>query len=92
MANTDNGFIQIGKAKEFFELGLITGFQIVKAIQPGKWVLVMTGTEFRAWTLATKLNEAKLFSSVDTLIGQAEQVAGREIEAWITSPFGRPLR
>jgi hypothetical protein len=83
MTKTAYELIEIGEAKKFFELGVITGFDLVRApMQPGKWLLSMTGKELRSWTLCTKLRDVKIFSSLDTIVGQVEQIAGREILTW----------
>jgi hypothetical protein len=70
--------MQIAQAKEYFNLGIVTGIQAVRdPMAVGAWLLVVMGKEGRSWTLQTKLGKAKSFSSLDTLAGQVEQIAGR---------------
>lgn len=77
--------MQIKKAKEYFELGAITGFHAVRdPVQPGNWILSITGKEHRDWTLQTAKNETKSFSSMDSLIKEVERIAGRVSSLKIT--------
>lgn len=83
MAKTDEKFIGIAEAAKFFELGVISGFTIVReAFDSRHWNVIFIGKELRNWTLATKLGHAKSFSSVDTAVRQVEQIAGRPIDGW----------
>jgi len=68
--------MKIKQAKEYFELGVITGFSAIKDIEPGGWLLVVEGKDERSWTLQTALGQPKVFSSLDTLVGEIEKIAG----------------
>lgn len=70
--------MQIKQAKEYFELGVVVGFHAVRdPIAPGNWLMVVEGKQGNSWTLHTKLGKEKSFSSLDTLMGQIEDIAGR---------------
>lgn len=68
--------MQIGQLKEYFGLGVIQGFSAQREPMGNGWVLLVRGTEGRSWHLETKLGKVKVFASLDTLIGQVDQVAG----------------
>ena len=70
--------MKLKQAKEYFHLGVLTGFDAVRdPLSGGSWMLVVSGKEGRTWTLQTALGEDKSFSSLDTLIGQVEDITGR---------------
>lgn len=70
--------MQIKQAKEYFELGVVTGFYAVRdPLSAGNWLMVIEGKQGNSWTLQTKLGKEKSFSSLDTLMGQVEDIAGR---------------
>lgn len=71
-------FMKIKQAKEYFEDGMITGFDAVRdPLTPGGWLLVVNGRNGRSWTFQTALGEDRSFSKIDTLIGQIEAITGR---------------
>ncbi len=70
--------MQLKQAKEYFELGVITGFEVVRlAMGGGTWTLIIQGKEGRTWMLETQLGKTKQFASLDTLVGQVEEITGR---------------
>ena len=69
--------MQIKQAKEYFDLGVITAFHAVRDLKPGCWILSIAGRDDRQWTLETARGEVKIFSSLDTLAGEVEKIAGR---------------
>lgn len=70
--------MQIKQAKEYFELGVITGFEVTRLAMGGDtWNLIIQGKEGRTWMLETQMGETKKFASLDTLIGQVEDITGR---------------
>ncbi|QBC45987.1 hypothetical protein [Iodobacter fluviatilis] len=67
--------MKIKQAKEYFELGVIVGFYAIRdPLKVGYWLLVIEGKEERSWTLQTAKNEAKSFASLDTLVGEIEEI------------------
>jgi hypothetical protein len=70
--------MRLKQAKEYFDLGVLTGFHAVRdPLSPGCWLMVIEGTQGNSWTLETALGQPKSFSSVDTLIGQIEDIGGQ---------------
>ena len=69
--------MKIKQAKEYYELGVLTGFHAVKDTEPGRWLLCIEGKEGRSWTLETALGKSKSFASVDTLVDEVAGIAGR---------------
>ena len=69
--------MKIKQAKEYYSLGILTGFDAVRdPLKPGNWMLVVIGEEGRSWTLATATGEVKSFAKLDTLVGEVESIAG----------------
>ncbi len=70
--------MKIKQAKEYFEDGMITGFDAVRdPIVPGCWLLAISGRNGKSWTFQTALGEDRSFSKIDTLISQVEAISGR---------------
>lgn len=70
--------MQLKQAKEYFELGVITGFEVVRLAMGGDaWTLIIQGKEGRTWMLETQLGKTKQFASLDTLVGQVQEITGR---------------
>jgi len=74
--------MQLKKAKEYYELGIISEFSAVKnEKRPGYWLLSIKGKEDRTWTLKTARNEEKDYSSLDSLVNEVERIVGKNIES-----------
>lgn len=71
--------MELKQAKEYFELGIITGFSAIRAPMSSGWNLLIKGKEGREWLLETQLRKTKDFSSVDTLIRQVEVISGTSV-------------
>ena len=70
--------MKLKAAKDYYEMGVLTGFDAVRdPMVPGAWLLAISGKEGHSWTLRTALGKDKSFSSLDTLIGQVEEITGR---------------
>jgi len=70
--------MNIKQAKEYYELGIVTGFSVIRdPLTPRGWLLVVVGKDERNWTLKTALGKDKVFASLDTLIGEIEEISGR---------------
>mgnify|MGYP003580275435 CR=1 FL=1 len=68
--------MQIGQLKEYFGLGVVTGFAAQRQPMGDGWVLLVKGTESRSWHLVTALGKVRVFAKLDTLIGQVDEIAG----------------
>jgi hypothetical protein len=70
--------MKIKQAKEYFEDGMITGFDAVRdPLMTGAWLLSISGKNGKCWTLQTALGEERSFSKIETLISQVEAITGR---------------
>lgn len=70
--------MQIKQAKEYFNDGMITGFDAVRdPLMTGGWLLVISGKNGKKWTFQTALGESRSFAKLDTLVGQVEAITGR---------------
>lgn len=69
--------MNIKQAKEYFEIGAITSFHILRDPMGSGWLLVVETLAGKSSTLQTALNKDKVFSSLDTLHGEIESIAGR---------------
>lgn len=74
------------KARDFFEVGAIVSFGAVRNPMGKGWLLSVKGKGMNdTWTLMTALGKPKVFSSLDTLVGQVEQITGKEVySSWLT--------
>lgn len=69
--------MNIKHAREYFEMGIIRGFESVRDPLGSGWLLVIVGKEGRSWTLQTSLGKEKVFFSLDTLVSEVESISGR---------------
>lgn len=69
--------MKIKQAKEYYELGVLTSFDVIKdALNPGCWLLVIGGKEDRSWTAHTSLGEVKSYARLETVITDIETISG----------------
>lgn len=69
--------MNIKQAKEYFELGVITRFYVVRDMTPNRWLICIEGQQGRSWTLSTSKGTPKSFASFDTVIHDLTEIAGR---------------
>lgn len=70
--------MKLKQAKEYYEDGMITGFDAVRdPMVSGGWLLAISGKNGKSWTFQTALGEPRSFSKLDTLVGQIETITGR---------------
>lgn len=70
--------MNVKQAKEYYDLGIIASFHIIHDPMSTGWLLVIeTNQVGKSFTLQTALNKDKVFSSLDTLHGEIEHIAGR---------------
>ena len=70
--------MKIKQAKEYYEDGMITGFDAVRdPMVSGCWLLVIVGHNGKSWTLQNAFGEPRSLAKLDTLVGQVEAITGR---------------
>jgi hypothetical protein len=69
--------MNIKQAREYFEMGVIAGFEVVRSPMSESWLLQVVGRAGKSWILQTALKQDKAFSSLDTLISEIEGITGR---------------
>lgn len=69
--------MKIKQAKEYYDLGVLTGFAAVRDPMTTGWMVVIEGKAGKSWTLETALGAVKSFASLDTLVGEVESITGR---------------
>ena len=70
--------MKIKQAKEYFDDGMITGFDAVRdPLMTGGWLLSISGKNGKCWTLETALGDQRSFAKIDTLIAQVEAITGQ---------------
>ena len=74
--------MKLAKAKEYYELDLLTVFTAVKVDdQESGWILCIAGKEDRSWTLHTALGKEKVYSTLDSLSADVQRILGDEAKA-----------
>lgn len=75
--------MKLAKAKEYFELGLITSMSAVNAGSEGGWILCIESTS-SSWgnTLQTALGDEKIYATLDSLNRDVERIIGARAEIW----------
>lgn len=69
--------ITFSQAREYFSLGVITGFSIVPGIVPGTWNLFIEGREGKTWTLQNSHKEYRDFKTVEAVLNVVTQICHR---------------
>lgn len=71
--------MKLKQAREYFELGAISGFDAVRdPTRPGYWMLSITYSKGRNdTTLETALGDTKSFATLDTLVKEVAGITGR---------------
>jgi hypothetical protein len=75
--------MKLAKAKEYFDLGVITSLSAVSAGSEGGWMLCIE-SKSNAWgnTLQTALGEDKIYATLDSLNRDVERIIGTSPEIW----------
>lgn len=67
--------MNLKKAREYYADGVITGFESISdPLNPGSWLLVIVGLNERSWTFQTSTGEDRVFSKLETLVGQIKAI------------------
>lgn len=69
--------MKIATAKEYFELGVLTGFDAVRDPLTTGWLLSISGKDGRCWTLQTALGVAKVYATLDSLVTEVGRITGQ---------------
>ena len=69
--------MNIKKAREYFDLGVIQSFEVLRSPMSSGWLIQVVGREGQTWVIQTALRSDKIYASLDTLIGEIENITGR---------------
>ena len=75
--------MKLAKAKEYFQLGVITNLSAVSTGFEGGWLLCIE-SESNAWgnTMQTALGQEKVYATLDSLNRDVERIIGSKPEMW----------
>lgn len=76
--------ITISVAKDYFSLGVISRFQLLRPPMDIGWTLFIEGKSGNSWTLATSRNEVRVFKTLDAAASAIEEIAGRLETFYVT--------
>lgn len=69
--------MKLKEAKDYYELGVLTGFDAVRDPMTTGWLLAISGKQGRSWTLETALGGDKSYATLDSLVTEIERITGR---------------
>jgi len=69
--------MNIKKAREYFELGVIQSLEALRSPMSSGWLIQINGREGQSWVMQTALGSDKIYASLDTLMGEIEGITGR---------------
>lgn len=69
--------ITIQKVREYYELGVIAGFHLVRDPMSSGWIVCIEGTSGASWTLHTARGEVRSFASLDSAVKAVEETGMR---------------
>ena len=69
--------ITIQKVREYYELGVIAGFLLVRDPMSSGWIVCIEGTSGASWTLHTARGEVRSFASLDSAVKAVEETGMR---------------
>ena len=73
--------MKLQQAKDFYELGVITSINALEAPYPLGWKLSFLIKDGRRMMLETALGREKTFASFDTLIGEVQEITGKNVKS-----------
>jgi len=65
--------ITIQKAREYYDLGVIAAFHLVRDPMGSGWIVCIEGTSGTSWTLHTARGEVRSFASLDSAVKAVEE-------------------
>lgn len=69
--------ITIQQAREYYELGVISGFHVMREILEDGWNVCIEGTSGTLWYLHTARGVMRRFASLDSAVKAIEEVGFR---------------
>ena len=75
--------MKLSQAKEYFDLHLVTGFDVLlEPMQEGCYYLLVKGTVERSWVLDTALGQRKVYASSDSVLRDINRITGRKVSGF----------
>ena len=65
--------LTIQKAREYYDLGVIAAFHLVRDPMGSGWIVCIEGTTGTSWTLHTARGEVRSFASLDSAVKAVEE-------------------
>lgn len=69
--------ITIEQARQYYDLGIITRYELARGIAPGSWLVFIYGKENREWTLHNAHNKPREFKTVEAALNAIESTGMR---------------
>ncbi len=73
--------MQLKQAKEYFEMGVITGFVASKDMKPGIYLLLINGKQGKYWTMKNALSKVKEYKSLEYVWSEVENITGGKVSS-----------
>ena len=67
----------IQRAREYYDLGVIASFHLVRDPTSTGWIVSIVGTSGTSWTLHTARGEVRSFASLDSAVKAVEETGMR---------------
>lgn len=67
----------IQRAREYYDLGVIAAFHLVRDPMGSGWIVCIEGTSGASWTLHTARGEVRSFASLDSAVKSVEETGMR---------------
>lgn len=69
--------ITIQRAREYYDLGVIASFHLMRDSMSTGWIVCIEGTSGASWTLHTARGEVRSFASLDSAVKAVEETGMR---------------
>jgi len=69
--------ITVGAAREYFHLGVLTSFQILRDPMANGWTLFIDGKSGSSWHLVTARSDIRVFKTLDAAAASVQEITGR---------------
>jgi hypothetical protein len=71
--------INLSRAREYFSLGVVRGFDILRSPMGDGWQLILNGKSGSSWTFETARSEPRIFSTIEAAVRAVEEIGGRVV-------------